>query len=74
MPHAPRAHGSFRHAVLAAAVAFLGPRGVPEGVKVVGRGVASRVLRWLDARRAQLDPGLDLDAELRSAARESTTP
>ena len=40
---------------MAAAVAFVGPKRLPESVRTVGRNVADRILHWLDARRARLD-------------------
>jgi hypothetical protein len=55
MPPANKVEGSFRGAVMAAAVAFVGPKRLPESVRTVGRNVADRILHWLDARRARLD-------------------
>jgi hypothetical protein len=47
---------SFRHAVLAVAVAFASDhRGLPGIVRTSGRAIGLRVMRYLDERRARLD-------------------
>lgn len=48
---------TFRHAVMAVAVTFLGG-GVPDRVRTVAQGIATRVLQRLDARRVEFDPEL----------------
>jgi|JI9StandDraft_2_1071091.scaffolds.fasta_scaffold269123_1 hypothetical protein len=46
---------SFRHAVMAVAVTFLGA-GLPDGLRGFARRAAGRVLSHLDNRRLRFDP------------------
>lgn len=66
---AASAPSPFRSAVLAAAVAFVGGVRLPELVRSAGQGLTRRVLERLDARRAQLDPGLSPEREAQSRSR-----
>lgn len=52
---------TFRHAVLAATMAFLAPAGLmPTPIRTTGQALATRVLRHLDARRRRSDPEMEL--------------
>jgi hypothetical protein len=66
---AASAPSSFRSAVLAAAVAFVGGVRLPDLVRRAGQGLTRSVLARLDARRAKLDPGLTPEREAQSRAR-----